>query len=358
MSTSGTYNFSSATVEPIILEAYELNGIIPAQIDDQKIQAAIRSLNFLLSSWTNNKGGLKLWMIRNYMISLVPNQNTYPLPIHTIDIIDAHLRISNRLLGGTPASSSGNAVNAFDGNPQTACIQTAPNGNISYNWNTTSYAVSLVGIQSNTTTTYTLIFEYSVDNVNWFTAYSAPAQVFTQSINVWFAVPTPTMGTVFRVRETGGATLNIQELYFNNFIRDTYLNRMERADYEAIPNKLQPGNPSSYYVDRQITPNVILYLTPNNLYNNMAFTATTQIQDVNALIQQPEIPSRYLDPLVSGLSYRLAMKSLEKAPDNLNKISLYKSIYDESLKLAIEEDRQRTPVRVYGDVLQGGWGRA
>lgn len=354
MATSKTYSFSSATVEPIILEAYECNGIQAVEIDDAKVESAIRSINFLLSGWTNNKGGLKLWTVRDYMISLVPGQINYPLPLNTIDIIGAQLRESQRLLGGTPTSSNGGtAINAFDGNSSTACTQTAPNGNISYSWTSSLNAVSLVGIQSNVTTTYTLTFEYTTDGSTWNSVYAPPAQVYTQGINVWFCIPVPIFGSAFRVRETNGATLDVQELYFNNFIQDTAMSRMNIGDYKNISNKCKPGQPSAYVVDRQIDPIVSIYLAPDIGYNNMVIRATTKIQDVNTLIQQPGIPSRYLDSIVMGLSYRLSMKS---NPVDINKVLTYKNLYDEAFKIAVSEDRERTPLEIGTDNTSYGFG--
>lgn len=351
MTTSGTYNFTTATVDQIITDAYERIGISSNKLDDTKLSSAARSLNFVLSSWPNNQYGLKLWTLQRRMLALNAGQNTYNLPAQTIDIQQATIRQSIRNLGGTAFSSAGGtAASAFDGNPATACTQTAPNGYISYNWGTVQYAISMVGIQSNVTTTYTLVFEYSNDNVVWTQVGAPVAQTFTQGVNLWFNILVPTLGSFFRVKETGGGTLNVQELYFNTSINDTVLTPLSYADWVRIPIKNQPGRPTSYFVDRQINPVIILWPTPTTLYNNLFFSCTTQIQDIGQLVNSPQVPSRYLESLCSALAHKLAIK--ESVVD-LAKVQYLKALYDEEFKLASEEDRERVPLRIYGDYTQG-----
>ena len=45
--------------------------------------------------------------------------------------------------------------------------------------------------------------------------------------------------------------------------QDVSLTKIDRSTYAAIPNKLSTGTPSQYYVDRQTTPTISLYQTPD-----------------------------------------------------------------------------------------------
>ena len=195
--TSGTFNFGSTLSEQLIIDAYERIGILPDVLTALNIQTAIRSANLILSEWINK--GLNQWTVKQEMLTLVPNQSSYLLPIATSSILEANIRQVIRELGGVPFSSAGgNASYAFDGNPQTACIQTAPDGYISYNYGAgTQQSINVVGIQSNIQTTYTLVFESSNDNATWYPAASIPAQVYPQGINVWFSIAVPTSSQYF-----------------------------------------------------------------------------------------------------------------------------------------------------------------
>lgn len=349
MSTSGTYSFGSPQSEQIIRDAYERIGIDPSLLTEKQINSAQRSINFILQEWVNK--GNNLWTIRRGMIGLIPNQNTYNLPLGLIDIKTAALRTSIRNLGGTAFSSAGGtASNAFDGNPATACTQTAPNGYISYNWGIATYAISMVGVQSNATLNYTLVCETSNDNVTWTNALSIPIQSYPAGNLQWFVIPVPTQASYFRVRETGGATLNIQELYFNTSISDTLITRISEFEYTSILNKSSfTSRPSSFYVDRQITPVIYLWPTPNSSYNNLYFSYWCALQDVGSQQNNAEVPARFLEPLCAALAFKLAVK--EGLPSD--RVQMLGSLAESAYHTAGQEDRERVPLRIYGDYMQG-----
>lgn len=349
MATSGTSNFQSAQSEEIITDAYERIGILADDLTAQQIQTAQRSINFITSSWINR--GLNLWTVKEELLGLYQNQSTYSLPDTTSDVLEVTLRTSNRNLGGTAFSSTGVAQNAFDNNTQTACTQTAPNGNIGYFWGAVQYAIQMVGVQSDVIDSYTLILEYSNDGATWIQARSLPTQVYADGIIEWFVIETPTLGSYFRIRETGGATLDIQELYFNTALNDTLVTRASRYEYMSFPQKAQTGKPSSFYVKRQINPSIVLWPTPNSQYNNLFYTRIEMPQDIGAMTNTPDVPSRFYEALTSALAYKLALK--EKRLDLLEAL---KRDYVEEYMIAAGEDRERVPTRIYGDYSQG-WAR-
>lgn len=354
MSTSGTYRFSSPQSEQIITDAYERIGIIPDALTDQQITTAQRSLNFILTSWINR--GLNLWSVQQSMLALTQNQSSYQLPFDCIDILEATNRTSNRNLGGTPFSSAGGiAANAFDGNANTACTQNAPDGYISYSWGLARYAIAMVGVQSNETLTYRLEFEYSSDGINWFFVIGAVSQVYASGVIKWFVMPIPVPASYFRVREIDGATLNIQELYFNTTVKDTIITRQSRSEYVSIPNKSQTGQPTSFYVDRQIQPVVNIWPTPTAQYNNIYFTYTAISQDIGSMTNNPPVPSRFLESLCAALAFMLAIKNPQAV--DLNKAQILGALADKEYKFAAEEDTERVPLRIYGDYTQG-WAQA
>lgn len=352
MSTSGTYVFANPQSVEVIEDAFERIGLKSQTLETQKKNAAQRTINFILSTWPNR--GLNLWTVQQGNLALNPNQSSYTLPNNLIAIMEATTRTSVRNLGGTPFSSAGgNAANAFDNNPQTACTQTAPNGYISYNWGQAQYAIGMVGIQSNATLNYSLVAEYSFDNVTWYQAVSIPTQSYPQSKLLWFIVSIPVSANLFRVRETGGATLNIQELYFNSMLNDTIMTAISRAEYVAIPNKSTVGRPSQFYIDRQINPVLYLWPTPNNLYNNMYYTYTTFMQDIGNYQNIAQIPQRFLDPLCAETAFMLALKYRVELNIPTEIIQLLKMEAQESFRAAAKEDRERVPLRIYGDYYQG-----
>lgn len=352
MATSGTYTFQQTENRKLIDDAFLRIGVLPNLIVSEQLEIAIFSANLVLANFMNK--GINQWTRRSGLLSLVPGQATYPVDPQTNQILVANIRTSMRQLGGLPFSSAGGiASNAFDGNPNTACTQTAPNGYISYNYGTGSFvSIGMVGIQSNVTTTYTLSFEYSNDNINWTVAQSVPIQTYIRGENTWFVLNAPVPAQYFRVRETGGGTLDIQELYFNNTVQDRSITELSISDYYRIPFKQQVGVTSSFFFDRQIQPTVTFWPVPNGTYYNAFFYVYTKnIQDIGELTNQPDIPPRFYESLCNLLAFQLALKFPQLAVPE--RVALLKPLADEAFDLAAREDSPKTPLKICGDLT--GW---
>jgi hypothetical protein len=348
LATSNTYNFQSIEIELIIREAYERIGITGELVEAQKLESANRSINFLLLEWMNKS--INLWTLRTAFLPLVTNQAAYSIPSTVDNIIQINLRTYTRVLNGTPASSSGIAANAFDGNPLTACTQTAVNGFISYNYGANNLQqITFVGIQSLTLQSYTLNIQVSSDNMNWITLLSIPTQSYPAGVIQWFDIPTPidmitfpNQGLVYQIIETGGATLNIAELYFNNNVYDFTISNISRYEYLTLPNKNLTSRPNTYYYDRQISPNLYIWPTPTPDYNCIQYSYKSMLQDVGNLYTKTlEIPAYFYPPLVAGLTWQLAIKFNPQMAESA------KMEYERSFSIATIDNSESTPINIY-----------
>jgi len=124
--------------------------------------------------------------------------------------------------------------------------------------------------------------------------------------------------------------------------QDVSITKIDRSAYAALPNKLATGQPSQYYVDRQTTPKISLYVAPDaSTYTVLKFYTINRIEDATAYNdQQADVAYRFLPCMCAGLAYYLSMK---KAPDRIQAMKL---IYEDELKRALEEDGQRTSLYV------------
>jgi hypothetical protein len=61
-----------------------------------------------------------------------------------------------------------------------------------------------------------------------------------------------------------------------------------------------------------------------------------RLEDVGTSLKTVDVPTRFLPALVAGLAYYISMK---KMPD---RITLLKSVYEEELTRALDEDRERS----------------
>ena len=122
---------------------------------------------------------------------------------------------------------------------------------------------------------------------------------------------------------------------------DVALTKISRSDYASKNNKGATGQPSEYYVDRQTTPTITLYQTPNaSTYTHLKYYIVKRIEDAGAYTNQADIAFRFIPCMVAGLAYYLSMKV------NPQLVQQNKMIYEDELKRALDEDGQRTSVYI------------
>jgi len=122
---------------------------------------------------------------------------------------------------------------------------------------------------------------------------------------------------------------------------DLQIERIGRSEYLNIPDKDAKGRPTQYFVDRQISPVVKLWPTPDTASTYKLISYNVQrIDDVSSSAEDPEIPSRFMPCLTSGLAYYIAMKK------NPERVGLLKQQYEQDFKLAADEDSPRVSLRL------------
>ena len=138
----------------------------------------------------------------------------------------------------------------------------------------------------------------------------------------------------------GTDLIDILSLVVRRSGTDFTMTRISRDAFLNLPNKTSTGRPTQYFLDRQITPNLKLFPTPENSTDVIVYDALTRIQDADAQVNTMEIPFRFYPCLTAGLAYYIAMK---RAPD---RIQLLKTVYEEEFERAMAEDRDRSAFNV------------
>lgn len=334
MTSSQGYQFQP-TIDEIVTDAFERCGIEPSDISAQRWDSSLFSFNGVLTELTNLQ--LNLWEVEKVILSLTEGVRDYQLPDGTIDCTEVYRRSFTRQLGGTATSSAGGtAQNAFDGDTATVCTQVSLNGNISYNYGTgTTQVITMVGYQSGNTASLALVWEGSNDASAWTSLLSLPAQTYTKGAIVWNVVPYPGAYQYYRVRATSGGTLNPEEVYFANGEKDYVLGRLSRQSYDAIATKTNEGTPTSFYVERVITPVLHLYQTPDDTFTMLCINRIRQIYSVTGATETVDAAARFVEAITAMLAKKLSVKYATE------RFQLLKSEAESSLGNAQMEDRER-----------------
>ena len=140
---------------------------------------------------------------------------------------------------------------------------------------------------------------------------------------------------------------------------DITISRISVSTYSTIPNKLAQGRPIQVWINRQSGatyptgnnpdrhPQITVWPTPDqgtvgNPYYNFVYWRMRRIQDAGTGVTTQDIPFRFLNCMVAGLAYYLAIKLQGVDPQRI--IGL-KQDYQEQFDLAAQEDREKAPIR-------------
>lgn len=115
---------------------------------------------------------------------------------------------------------------------------------------------------------------------------------------------------------------------------------VSEAEYASFSNKASQGKPSVYWFNRQITPTLSFYLTPDDATTYTAYLQIVrQLQDANLPSgETPDIPYRWIDALCAETAHRL---SRIYAPD---KEQMRKADAAEAWSVAATQDTENVPL--------------
>ena len=121
--------------------------------------------------------------------------------------------------------------------------------------------------------------------------------------------------------------------------QDISIDRVSREEFLNIPTKNTQQRPTQFYVDRQITPQVKIWPTPDKAYT-LVYDRLVRIDDADTSQNTVEVPFRFYPCLAAGLAYYISMK---RAP---NRTQMLKAVYEEEFQRAMTEDRDRASFNV------------
>ena len=299
--TSGVSAFNLELVE-LVEEAFERAGRELRSGYD--LRTARRSLNIMFADWANR--GINLWTIDSGTINLVQGQNTYPIPVDTVDLIEHVIRT-----GGNVASTQADltitriSVSTYATLPNK--LQQARPIQVWYQ--------RLDGQISPTAAT--------------FVSQDVNAGTITLSTTAGL----PAIGYVDIV--TSGGT----ETVFYNYISGNTLSNVFRAQNgttqqtPALNDKIRINN----------VPRVTLWPTPDASQSyQFVYWRMRRIQDAGGGVNVADVPFRFVPCLVAGLAYYLALK----VPGGLDRLAVLKQQYDEAWATAADEDQERAALRL------------
>lgn len=289
MTTSGTIGLTRYNTARVIEKAIRRCGLNPAAITPETVETAKEDLFLLLLSLSNK--GLNLWTIDQQLMTIVPFQATYTLPIGTQDLLN--------VLQATPTLNL-------------AYILTAPAIDTSMVvFDEPDQKTVRIGIRFNFPVAgFTL--ESSTDGILWGEPQSFQ-QINTSMVAdrlYWYDVDKAMVGQYLRFVFDSAALVNpLETLYMASAVREIVVTPFNRDDYSNQPNKTFNSNTTTnYWFQKLINPKITLWPVPNDETRHLVLFRYRQVQDIGDLTDEIEIPSRWYEAICWHLALRLAFE--------------------------------------------------
>lgn len=150
-----------------------------------------------------------------------------------------------------------------------------------------------------------------------------------------YDLPANTVDLMEHVIRTGAGSASTQA--------DLNITRISVSTYATIPNKLQQARPIQVWIERlQPNPRITVWPVPDNTTPyTFVYWRLVRIDDAGNGVNTMDVPFRFLNCMVAGLAYYLALK----IPNAVQRLEVLKAQYDEAWDLASSEDREKAAVR-------------
>jgi len=283
MTTSGTVATTTIDNSALIEHALRRVKVLPSAQTPEVVLIAKECLYMLLLNLGNR--GLNLWAVEKAYMGLEAGKALYTTPPGTLDILNcifvqptfADTVFSPTAVGGT----------AFSSVPE---------------------AGVRVGVKFSSDYTGALSLGVSDDGVVYETVTSVPANSYYPNQYYWFDLDKSSSKSYYTV--SGFIPLPVVvDIKVVTKSYDLPMTQWNRDTYSAINSKSQISRPSvSYFFEKKLTPTLTLWPVPSTDTDHLMVFRHRQPQDVGSLVQQLEIPQRWLDGIIWLLAARLCFE--------------------------------------------------
>ena len=298
MSSSGTATFNLDLTE-IVEEAFERAGSELRSGYD--LRTARRSLNLLFADWANR--GINMWTFEQGTINLVAGQNTYPIPVDTVDLLEHVIRT-----GSNTASTQAD--------------------------------LTITRISISTYATIPNKIQQARPIQVWFQRLDGQTSSVGTTLSTTISATDTTIvvASAVGLPATGFVLIESETINYGYISGNTLYNC-----FRGQNNTTAASHTAGVSVYTQNLPSVTLWPTPDGSTSyQFVYWRMRRIDDAGTGTSTMDVPFRFLPCLVAGLAYYLALK----VPNGAQRLDILKSQYDEAWELAATEDRETAAIRL------------
>jgi hypothetical protein len=262
----------------------------------------------MLVEWANR--GINLWTVEETSIILNPYQGIYAVPVDTVDILDLETRTNN--------ADTTNQTDINLSRISEPTYATIPNklttgrpiqvyfNRQSGNSDTTEYLLKTAISATDTTITLKTATNANIANLD--------------------------------LRSTGFIQIGSETIAYTNIVGNQLLNC-----WRGQNNTVAATHAINDTITAQYLPCVNLYPCPaDGTVYTLVYWRMRRMQDAGGGVNVQDVPFRFINCMVAGLSYMLSVKIQGTDPQ---RITFLKADYEDQFGLASQEDRETAPIR-------------
>jgi hypothetical protein len=295
--TSGVSSFNLDLSE-LVEEAFErAGGELRTGYD---LRTARRSLNIMFADWANR--GINMWTIEQGTIDLIQGQNTYALPVDTVDLLEHVIRT-----GGNVASTQAD--------------------------------LTITRISVSTYATIPNKIQQARPIQVWVQRYNGQQSPTGLTLNgrINATVTQITLNSVVGLPATGFIKVDSEVINYGYIDGNTLYNCFRGQD-----NTTAASHSTSAVVYWQQLPAVTVWPTPDGAQTyQFVYWRLRRTQDIGGGVNVADVPFRFIPCMAAGLAYYIA----GKIPQGMERLPILKSQYDEAWELAAQEDHEKAAIR-------------
>jgi hypothetical protein len=243
-----------------------------------------------------------MWTFEQGSITLVPGLPTYPVPLDTVDLLEHVIR-----------TGEGSVATQAD--------------------------LTITRISVSTYATIPNKLQQARPIQMWFQRLdgSTTAAITTLSATITATDTTITVASAANLASAGFILIDSETIYYG-YTTGNILYNCVRAQNGTTAAAHTSG--ASVYT--QNLPCVTVWPTPDDSQTyTLVYWRMRRIDDAGGGVNTMDVPFRFLNCLVAGLAYYLALK----VPNAIARLDILKSQYDEAWELAATEDRETAALR-------------
>lgn len=280
MATSGTVSTTTFNTLKVVDQAF-LRCRMPSQaVTAEMHDNAKNTLYLLLSEMANYR--TPSWCIKKAVLPMTESHAAVTLPVGAVSVLNVNYRSTTEI-------------------EATALLEDVMEFSVMFTDAATPLTVELgFAILPDEG----VVFQVSDDNAVWTTVGRLVEPALSRQ---WVDLDSPAAGLYFRV--VAETAFEVNTLSVHNTPREIPLGSINRDNYTAFPDKSFTGRPVNYWFQRDTTPKLNLWPSPNTESQDSAQLVVwyhRHIMDVGTLQESLEVPQRWLEAIISQLALRLA----------------------------------------------------